>query len=81
MEQPYVPISCSFYDYLEEAATIGNQNEIEYLLEDKVVVKQARLKTLVVKDKIEYAILDSGESIRLDRILTFNKKALSQHKC
>jgi transcriptional antiterminator Rof (Rho-off) len=38
----YVPISCSFYDYLEEAATLGSLSTIEYL--DNTIVLQVESK-------------------------------------
>lgn len=69
---PYVPISCSFYDYLEEAATLGISSKIEYLNNNSVVQLESKIQTLVIKDKIEYMVLVDRQSIRLDRIISFN---------
>lgn len=74
--QPYTPISCSFYDYLEEAATLRLSSTIEYLEGDRNAKIESRIKTLFIKDKIEFMMLENGQSIRLDHLIRFNGKAL-----
>jgi len=73
---PYVPISCSFYDFLEKAATLGRLSTIEYLNEDRVVQVESKIQTLVIKDKVEYMVLENGQSIRLDYLISFDGKSL-----
>ena len=70
--QSYVPISCTFYDFLEEAATLGKLSTMEYLEDDCVVQVESKIQTLVIKDKVEYLILADNQSIRLDYLLSFN---------
>jgi transcriptional antiterminator Rof (Rho-off) len=74
--QPYLPISCSFYDYLEEASTLGKISTIEYIKDNSIVKIEATIHTLEIKDKVEYMLLETGESIRLDYLLSFNGKSL-----
>jgi len=73
---PYVPINCSFYDYLEEAATHGQLATIEYREETAVRKIKSRIKTLFIENKVEYMMLENGTSIRLDYLVSFNGKTL-----
>lgn len=73
---PYIPINCSFYDYLEEAATLRLSSIIEYLEGDQNIKIESRIKTLFIKDKIEFMMLENGQSIRLDHLIKFNGKPL-----
>ena len=72
----YIPISCSFYDYLEEAATLKKISTIEYLSHKESVKIESRVKTLFIKDKVEFMELENGQSIRLDHLIKFNGKRL-----
>lgn len=76
MKQPYIPINCSYYDYLEEAATLGREVTIEYMDGNTIRVLVAKIKTLIIKDKIEYMILEDDQQIRLDFLVSFNGKQL-----
>jgi Rho-binding antiterminator len=69
---PYVPINCSFYDYLEEAATLDRLSAIEYMEGNRLVKIASKIQTLVSRDKIEYMVLENGQSIRLDYLLSIN---------
>ena len=73
---PYVPISCSFYDYLEEAATLKKNAAIVYSQQGELIEIEARIKTLFIKDKVEYMELDNGQSVRLDQLVSFNGQLL-----
>ena len=72
----YIPINCSFYDYLEEAATLGSLSTIGYLDNDRLVQVKSKIKTLVIKDKVEYMVLEDGLLIRLDYLISFNGNVL-----
>ena len=74
--QPYIPINCSFYDYLEEAATLGKWSIIEYISQGFVVTIEAKIHTLFVKNKVEFMELENGQSIRLDNLISFDGKTL-----
>ena len=69
---PYTPISCSFYDYLEEAATLGRLSAFEYMEDNRLKKIESKIQALVIKDKIEYLVLENGQSIRLDYLLSIN---------
>ena len=74
--QPYIPINCSFYDYLEEAATLENKAIIKYLNKGFVVTIEAKIHTLFIKNKVEFMELEDGQSIRLDNLISFDGKTL-----
>ncbi len=74
--QPYIPISCSFYDYLEEAATLKQISLIEYFEKGECAKIEERIKTIFIKEKVEYMLLYNGQKIRLDNLIKFNGKAL-----
>lgn len=76
MDKPYVPISCSFYDYLEQAATLGTEAEVEFKEGDNAAKVVSRIKTLTIKDKVEYMVLENGQHIRLDFLISFDGKPL-----
>jgi Rho-binding antiterminator len=75
--QPYIPINCSFYDYLEEAATLGNVAVIEYMKEGSVESVEDKIQTLFIENKVEYMMLEKGRTIRLDNLISFNGKLLA----
>ena len=69
----YKPISCVFYDYLEADATLGVVSDIEYNGSDGNSERiKAKIKDLIIKNKIEFMVLDNDQVIRLDSILKFN---------
>ena len=71
-----MPISCSFYDYLEEAATLKQASSIKYMKDNCIVKMEATIQTLIIKDKVEYMVLENGKAIRLDDLISFNGKML-----
>jgi Rho-binding antiterminator len=75
--QTYIPINCSFYDYLEEAATLGNVAVIEYMKEGSVESVEDKIQTLFIENKVEYMMLEKGQTIRLDNLISFNGKLLA----
>lgn len=74
--QPYIPINCSFYDYLEEAATLKQVSIIEHVENGVTSKVESRIKTLFIKDKVEFMELEDGRPIRLDNLISFNGKPL-----
>ena len=68
--EPYQPISCEFHDVLESLATKARRAPVVYLGDDGTPHEvSAVIADLFGRDGIEYMTLDSGESIRLDRIV------------
>lgn len=74
--QPYIPINCSFYDYLEEAATLKRISVIDYYENGEKVKVESRIVTLFIKDKFEYMKLENRQNIRLDKLVAFDGKPL-----
>lgn len=72
----YIPINCSFYDYLEEAATLKQIAVIDYYENGLDSQVESGIKTLFIKDKVEYMELENGQFIRLDNLIKFNGKSL-----
>lgn len=72
-DEPYVPISCSFYDILEESATKNSPVGIQYFDDTgQPQSKRGIIKDLITRESREYMILDSGDTIRLDRVISVN---------
>ena len=70
MPTDYQPIACGFYDELEAAATRKKQVYLQYFNDLRQLCQgPAVLKTFATRDGAEYAILASGEEIRLDHII------------
>ncbi len=69
----YKPIDCSFYDHLEVAATMKKYSRIHYFSEIHELLKiDAIIRDFFVKDGAEFMQLNTGEQIRLDRIVGIN---------
>ena len=66
----YHPVACGFYDELEALATRKKQVYLQYF-SDLRELRQgpATFKTFVTREGAEYAVLASGEEVRLDRII------------
>jgi len=79
-ENPYRPISCDFHDILEAAATLRRMVHVEFLgPADDTCQRHARIVDLVTRADGEYMQLDSGESIRFDRIVSVDGVRLADH--
>ncbi|MEN8176348.1 MAG: hypothetical protein ABFS23_11330 [Pseudomonadota bacterium] len=68
MSETYKPVSCGLYDELEAAATNKIEVSIYYKSENGSKSIRARITDLRIQEGAEYAVLDTGEAIRLDRI-------------
>lgn len=76
----YKPISCDFYDELEAAALRRLSNEIVYLNEQGVeTLVSGVVITLKTLNKEEFLTLDSGLTIRLDRLISLNGIKLANY--
>lgn len=66
----YQPVDCGFYDTLEAAATRHQQVYLQYFSDLRELRQgSTTLKTFVTREGAEYAVLASGEEVRLDRII------------
>lgn len=70
MPTDYQPIACGFYDELEAVATRKKQVYLHYFNDLRQLCQgSAVLTTFVTREHAEYAVLASGEEIRLDHLI------------
>ena len=62
----YKPIACSLHDRFEVASVTRSTVELSWPGQDSPYV--GRILDIRVRDGAEYAVLEGGETIRLDRI-------------
>ena len=71
LSDPYIPISCNYYDHLEAIATRKEKVSISYFDEDGTQISgENRIIDFRTKDGIEFMILDDEKIIRLDKIIS-----------
>ncbi len=68
----YLPIDCSFYDRLEEAATLKKEVNLSYWDKDKLTEARIIIKDIKNKNKVEWLVLGNDLEIRLDYIHSLN---------
>lgn len=74
MENTYKPIDCGFHDHLEAAATLGKYVKLQYFTDiHEFMTAMAVIKDIVTKDKMEFLVLNTGEEIRLDRVVSIDE--------
>lgn len=77
---PYAPINCEFHDVLEATATRRRTASIRFTDEDGVPQQRnARIIALYANGGSEYAELDTGERIRLDRLVSVDGEVLADY--
>lgn len=79
MASDYKPISCSFYDRLEEAATLNREIDLVYQGPNQLERVRSRIETLKIMDKVEYMVLADGTEIRLDSIYSVDGILLNNY--
>lgn len=75
--QPYQPIDCGFHDLLEATITRRTYSHLQYFTDLwEFTTVTVMLKNLVSEryaaDLVEYLVIDTGERIRLDRVVSVN---------
>jgi Rho-binding antiterminator len=77
---PYAPINCEFHDVLEATATRRSTASIRFMDEDGAQQQRnARIIALYANGGSEYAELDTGERIRLDRLVSVDGEVLADY--
>ena len=71
-DHPYHPIDCSFYDRLEEAATLRRICSMEISDVEGVRILEDRIIDLRIVDGAEWMFLAGGTQVRLDRLIRFD---------
>lgn len=81
-KKEYQPINCSFHDILLEKATFRKTVEIIYYATDGTQKQSLnRIKDVFTKNSAEFMLLDNGELIRLDYIVSVDGIALPETSC
>lgn len=79
-EQKYQPISCDYYDELEIVAM--RQTIAEVVFENEAGEKttiSTKIKTLQTRNSEEFLILENGDEIRLDKLISMNGKVVKNY--
>lgn len=76
----YIPVSCDFYDQLEENITLRKKGELALLEGEQLIREKARLVNLFSRDGEEFLEYESLEShatkkVRLDQVKGFEVSA------
>jgi len=66
----YVPIDCNFHDGLLAKISLRKRVNIQYRVDGKVLEKETYLKDVYTKEKEEFLVMEDGETIRLDQIVS-----------
>jgi Rho-binding antiterminator len=76
----YHPISCSFHDLLEAHATSGKLVQIRFRDGSGTPqVCSAIITDLFARDGVEYLLMNTGETLRLDQLLEVNGARLADY--
>jgi len=74
----YAPISCEFHDLLESLATTRKRASLLFRNDGGGVERrEATLVDLHARNGEEFLVLDTGESVRLDRLLEVDGEKLA----
>jgi len=81
-KKKYQPINCSFHDVLLEHATFRRRIEIVYhAIDGTRKESQNIIKDVYTKSKEEFMLLDDGNTIRLDHIVSVDGALLPETSC
>lgn len=80
-ERPtYTPISCEFHDLLESLATTHKHAQFVFRNQaGQIERREAAIADLLARDGEEFVVFDSGESLRLDRLLEVDGEKLADY--
>ncbi len=76
-EEPYIAISCTFYDQLLALASTKEKCKLIYKSEGKEYSCEGKIIDIFTQKKEEYLLLENSLKIRLDRIISVNNKPYS----
>ena len=74
---PYQPVDCGFHDLLEAAVTRRTYSHLQYFTADWEFTTATTLLRDLTSERdadglSEYVVIDTGERIRLDRVVNLN---------
>ena len=70
MLQDYKPIDCNFHDLILDRATKKVIVDLEYNFSNGIQKKETKFKDVYTKSGEEFLLIEEGEIIRLDQILS-----------
>lgn len=76
MKRPYQPISCNFYDRLEEAVTLRRIVCLRYWGSESELMVNGTIRDLYIRDGAEWLELTDGTAIRLDDLIALDEHLL-----
>ncbi len=74
--EKYIPINCDFYDELEAIATTGKRVGLVYHEQGARIETRGVITNLYTAESVEYLLLDTGLTIRLDKLVEVDGKLL-----
>ena len=83
MTDKYIPINCEFLDRIESWCVRKETCHVVYTqgTYPRNLEMQGRIIDIFKKDKAEYMLMDNGEEIRLDKIISINGYDLPKDSC
>ncbi len=81
MDKKYVPISCSFYDFIEHFATLKKEVLIRFInAEGQAAQVKSRIVTTKNNKDGEFILLEKeAQLIRLDQLIAIEDKELKDY--
>ena len=80
-QQDYQPINCNFYDELTLLSMRKKSCEIVYRVsEQKITSMTGVIRDIYTKNKEEFIVLESGLTIRLDKLISVDGKVIEHYK-
>lgn len=77
----YKPISCRTYDDLVLLSMHREEVEIQYRSDGNIKTVHTTIRDIQTRDSVEYALLGTGEEVRLDELIRVNGQELLPRKC
>jgi len=83
MNDKYIPINCEFFERLELWCLQKTFCSIVYRQGNfpRDIELQAVISDIICREKADYMILDNGDEIRLDKIVSVNDYELPKNSC
>lgn len=83
MSDKYIPINCDFLEWLELCCLQKNICNIIYQQGNfpRNIEINAIISDIICRNNADFLILDNGDEIRLDRIISVNDYELPKNSC
>lgn len=83
MKDKFIPIDCGFLDRIQYWCQVKEHCIIVFTQGNfpRPIQREGIINDVITKNKEEFIILDDGEMIRLDRIISINDYDLPKNPC